>query len=70
MVYHDGQNLELTEDVRQTVLVEIPWHPLCREDCRGLCPRCGVDRNATECGCDPGPRDSRWDALRELRERN
>jgi uncharacterized protein len=70
MVYHDGQIIDLTDEVRQSLLVEIPWHPQCRDDCRGLCPRCGANRNVTECGCDLEPRDSRWDALRELKERN
>ena len=70
MVYHDGQIIDLTDEVRQSILVEVPWHPRCREDCRGLCPRCGANRNVSECGCDLRPRDSRWDALREAKKRN
>ncbi|MCA9727828.1 MAG: DUF177 domain-containing protein [Candidatus Eisenbacteria bacterium] len=71
MVYHDGQILDLTEEVRQSVLVEVPWHPQCREDCRGLCPRCGTNWNTAQCSCDLEPHDSRWEALREmLKKRN
>jgi len=37
----------------------------CREDCAGLCPQCGADRNLVACGCEP-PKDARWERLREL----
>ena len=40
-------------------------YPLCREDCLGLCPRCGADRNTEPCACAPVP-DPRWAALGEL----
>ena len=54
IVYHDGRFVDLTEEVRQLVLVEVPWHVVCRTDCRGLCPRCGADLNQGSCGCPPG----------------
>jgi Predicted metal-binding, possibly nucleic acid-binding protein len=38
--------LDLTDVVRQELLVGLPLHPLCRLDCRGICPECGADRNA------------------------
>ena len=41
----------------------LPTHPLCREDCAGLCPRCGADRNRVACGCAAGETDPRWAAL-------
>jgi len=53
IVYHDGQSVALAEELRQELLVEVPWHVLCREDCRGLCPRCGANRNVSSCGCAP-----------------
>ena len=37
----------------------------CRDDCAGLCPQCGADRNVVACGCEP-PKDARWERLREL----
>ncbi|MCD6452858.1 MAG: DUF177 domain-containing protein [Dehalococcoidales bacterium] len=43
--------LDLTEAVRQYALLAIPMKPLCREDCRGLCPICGHDLNQGPCGC-------------------
>jgi uncharacterized protein len=62
----DGQ-LDLTEMVREDVLLELPDAPLCRHDCAGLCPVCGIDRNEASCSCDTTVRDDRWAALGELR---
>jgi uncharacterized protein len=57
--------LDLTEVVRQAILLEMPVSPLCREDCPGLCPTCGHDLREGECKCEPEP-DPRWDALRDI----
>ena len=59
--------LDLTPMVRETVLLGIPDAPLCRPDCRGLCPVCGTDLNAASCTCDLTPRDERWAVLDQLR---
>jgi uncharacterized protein len=53
MQFHDGRQLELRDEVRELLLLELPMVPHCREDCRGLCPRCGADLNAGPCGCPP-----------------
>ncbi len=53
MKFHDGRRLDLREEARETLLLEIPMSPHCREDCAGLCPRCGADRNDGPCGCPP-----------------
>ena len=50
--FHDGRYLDLREDARAALLLEIPITPHCREDCRGLCPRCGADLNDGPCACD------------------
>ncbi len=63
----EGDQIDLEPLARQTVLLELPLAPLCRPDCPGLCPRCGVDRNEVDCGCDLTVRDERWAALDELR---
>lgn len=42
------------EDLRQLILLEVPAHPLCREDCRGLCPACGANLNEGPCACGQG----------------
>ena len=52
--------------VRDAVLLAMPFSPLCREDCKGLCPRCGGDKNLEECGCPEQVSDPRWAALEKL----
>jgi uncharacterized protein len=55
--------IDLSDDVRQTILLSVPLKLLCRQDCRGLCPDCGRDLNTGTCTCTSGPVDSRWDDL-------
>jgi uncharacterized protein len=54
--------------VREELALAAPAYVVCREDCRGLCPRCGKDLNAGPCGCDPAP-DPRWRALADLKSK-
>jgi len=51
MLFHDGRRLNLRESVRETLLLELPITPHCREDCPGLCPKCGADLNLGPCRC-------------------
>lgn len=53
MKFHDGRQLDLREETREELLLELPISPRCREECRGLCPKCGADLNQGPCGC-PG----------------
>lgn len=57
--------LELADVIREVLILAAPEYPLCREDCRGLCPRCGADLNDGPCGCRPDT-DPRWVALHGL----
>jgi uncharacterized protein len=60
--------LDLRPAVREQWLLAVPSWSLCREDCQGLCPQCGADRNVADCGHrPPATTDSRWDALRALK---
>lgn len=62
----DSQHiLDLTEAVRQYVVINLPMKPLCREHCRGLCTTCGADLNQGDCACS-GQVDSRWSPLLDL----
>ena len=63
-----GDRVDLEPLVRDAVLLELPQAPLCMEECKGLCPTCGANRNEGDCTCDPAPRDPRWAALDELKE--
>ncbi|MBI4877817.1 MAG: DUF177 domain-containing protein [Acidobacteria bacterium] len=64
--YYSGGGLDLKDILREQVLLALPMQRICREDCRGICPVCGQDRNDGECGCAPRPPDERWAALRNL----
>jgi uncharacterized protein len=69
----EGETYKLDEDVidlepmvRDALLLELPLAPLCSDDCEGLCPNCGVNRNLTHCECVSHEIDPRWAALRSL----
>lgn len=58
--------LDLTEVVRQNLLLALPMYPLCSSQCRGLCSSCGADLNTEPCTCQSGEGDPRLAALRQL----
>ncbi len=60
--------LDLSSYLESTVVLELPSRFLCREDCLGLCPKCGCDLNRTSCSCQTVERDSRWDVLKNYFE--
>ncbi len=57
--------LELGEDVRQYLVLAVPQKLLCREDCKGLCPVCGANKNNNKCSCVEKESDPRWEGLRK-----
>ena len=60
--------LDMDEPLREQIEMEFPVRFLCKEDCRGLCPKCGNDLNSGECGCDTKEIDPRMEPLRKLLE--
>lgn len=64
--YYEKSGLPLEDAVREQVLLALPGRVLCRQDCKGLCPHCGADRNQNPCHCDDRPADPRWNALAGL----
>ncbi|MXV82655.1 DUF177 domain-containing protein [Candidatus Poribacteria bacterium] len=50
--YYDGETLDISEDVRRALVLEIPTWSLCSETCKGLCPQCGTNLNMTGCSCE------------------
>jgi len=61
--------LDLSEVVRQDLLLAMEEYTSCREDCAGLCAHCGRNLNEGACGCSEPPTDTRWEALSTLRDR-
>ena len=55
---------DLTEELRECIILSFPSNPLCSEDCKGLCPHCGADLNKGPCRCRPDEGgDLRWGGL-------
>jgi uncharacterized protein len=65
--YYENGGIQLTEVLREHVLLSLPMHSICAEECAGICPVCGANRNTTDCRCEQQNPDDRWAALRELR---
>lgn len=62
-----GDQLDLAPMVGEVIVLDAPASPLCRPDCRGLCPTCGIDRNTESCTCSTDVTDPRWGALDQLK---
>jgi uncharacterized protein len=67
-VFFRGKDLQadVSEMVRQAIILAVGMKPLCSEECRGLCPRCGANLNEETCSCLARQHDERWNALRRL----
>jgi uncharacterized protein len=63
---YDGEYIDFTSEIEEQVLLEIPYKPLCREDCKGLCVTCGADLNSGECGCDRSGAGFTFSALKNF----
>lgn len=59
----DGDLIDLEPVLRDAVVLDLPFQPLCRPDCRGLCPECGADLNADPEHSHEAPVDPRWSGL-------
>lgn len=64
----ENEQLDLARLVAEALMLDLPLAPLCRPDCAGLCPVCGVDLNEGDCGCERTVSDPRWAALDALRD--
>ncbi len=63
--YFSGTEIDLEPLCSEQAILALPTRALCSEDCKGLCPVCGNDRNASPCRCETAQPDPRWAALRE-----
>ena len=68
-VYDSSDELDLSSAVREEVIFATDPYVVCDPECKGLCPRCGVNRNTGSCDCSLVEPDPRWDALRALKEK-
>ena len=64
--FYQGEGIELEDILREQVLLLLPMQKVCNEDCKGICPICGQNRNEVACNCKVEATDDRWKALRDL----
>lgn len=66
--FYQGPEIDVSEIIREQIVLALPFRFICAEECRGLCPQCGANLNAGKCGCVPvAPLDSRWEGLRKFK---
>jgi uncharacterized protein len=66
MTFYRDESIDLNELLREQFYLALPMKPLCRGDCRGICPQCGANRNLTTCDCNPHWEDPRMAGLKTL----
>lgn len=64
-VDQETQSVDLTEDIREAMLLLFPAYPVCSPECKGLCPQCGTNYNEASCKCEK-PADNCWGMLNNL----
>jgi uncharacterized protein len=67
--YYQGEGLLLEDALREQVLLCVPLKVICKQDCKGLCPHCGVNLNQQQCSCEQSVDDPRWSGLKEIRSK-
>jgi uncharacterized protein len=65
--FYEGTQIDLTPLMYEQIMLALPTRPLCGEECRGLCPQCGSNRNTGQCRCVIEDGDPRWSTLRNLK---
>jgi uncharacterized protein len=64
---YTGKVIDLDPILREQLLLALPGYPVCKDDCKGLCPVCGANLNDRECGCDRHVPDPRWAGLKNVK---
>jgi len=67
--FYLGDKFDLIEVIQEQVLIDLPMNPICKEDCKGLCVKCGADLNFGDCGCEADNLDPRFETLKVLKDR-
>jgi uncharacterized protein len=67
--FYEGGGIELEDVLRERILLELPMQRICGEDCKGICPMCGRNRNQAACDCRMEDAAGRWAALGKLEHR-
>ncbi len=62
-----GEYIDFTNEIEDQLIMELPYKPLCTEECKGLCGTCGANLNEGDCGCERGGPDFRFGALKDYK---
>ena len=65
----EDQWIDLSEPLREALLLELPQKQLCQSDCKGLCPQCGTNLNDRSCSCEALAQDDRWAPLLDIKRK-
>jgi len=65
--YYEGDRVDLNEIVKEQILLAEPFKHICKDNCKGICQKCGKDLNEGPCGCKEERRDKRWEALKDFK---
>jgi len=67
IVYFQGEKINLKDAIQEQVVMEFPLRPLCKLNCKGLCPKCGTDLNEAPCDCEQRPSPGKFAVLKNLK---
>ena len=70
VLYLEGEEIDARRILIEQLQLNVPMRVICKDDCQGLCPECGVNRNLESCACEAPTADPRWEALRSLQNDN
>jgi uncharacterized protein len=65
LILQEKGEVDLRDSLRECAVLSYPQAPVCKDDCKGLCPGCGIDRNQGTCECEEGNVDPRWEGFPE-----
>jgi uncharacterized protein len=66
-VFYEGDYIDFTGEIEEQLIMEIPYKPLCKDECKGLCGVCGANLNDGECGCGAEPSSFKFGALKDFK---
>lgn len=64
---YEGDEIDFTNEISEQIILAIPLKPLCRDDCKGICPDCGADLNVGQCSCKRGDFNLKLEALKKFK---
>jgi uncharacterized protein len=67
LIYFEGDGIDLKDSLQEQIVLALPYKPLCRQDCKGLCPQCGTDLNHEICQCKNQSTSSPFSVLKNLK---